>query len=278
MTVNAKVSYPITCENGGIIYPVPNPNIVNMTQPDISVVDTAQKYDIGTKWEYNGRVYHYAYSKGTVGPNMGAKIYNHQDVKYSVAAATSPVGATDISITVDTNDGIGSAVFAKDYLKGGVCVIYDKTLGVGYEQIRGIIGNDALSGAGTLKIYLDAPLSVAFTVAVGYAEATASPWAGIAPFGSTAISGERCACAGVPAVHATTGQWLWVQTWGLCWVSPSATLGTGDNNHLAVFQSDGSVTDQDASNAAVGQTAGWCVANDYGAGQGAPFIYLMIAR
>jgi hypothetical protein len=275
--MGSKIIHSLVCDNGGILTNVTEPNIVNMSQPNIYAADDAKLYEIGTKWEFNGRVYHYACAAGTIGGNLAVKPYNHQDVGYSVAAATSAVGASSITVTTDVNDNL-AGVAAKDELKGGVCVIFEKTLGVGYEQIRGITGNDALAAYGSLKIYLDAPLTQAFTVAVGYAEATASPWAKVAHYGSTVLNGGVCSACGVPTCYATTGQYLWVQTWGPCWVSPSATAGVGDNNRGLWFQGDGSITDQDASLGNLGSYAGWTIANDHASTQGAPFFYLQIAR
>lgn len=279
MSNETKVVHSLICDNGGVLTNVAYPNIINMTQPDITKADSSQLYEIGTKWEFNGRVYHYAKAAGTVGLNMACKPYNHQDVGYSVAAATSAAGSTEITVTTDVNDNL-AGVAAKDELKGGIAVIYDGTLGVGYEQVVGIRGNDALASYGSLKIYLDTPLAHAFTIAVAHAEASASPWAKVATGGNIALggTGSLASACGIPAVYATSGQWLWVQTWGLCWTSPSATLGAGDNNRGAWFQGDGSLTDQDASLANLGSYAGWVLANDHASGQGAPFVYLMIAR
>ena len=264
--------------NGGTIYSVPDPDFVNLALPDVHTPNDVQKYDIATKYEFNGKAYHYARAVGTVSANLAVKVYNHQDVGYRVAAATSLVGATDISVTTTVNDNL-AGVAAKDELKGGICVIFEKTLGAGYEQTFGILGNDALAAYGTLKIYLDSPLTQEFTLATAYAEANASPWAKVAISGSTVLVDNRSVNCGVACCYATTGQWLWVQTWGLCWLSPDAALGTGTNNMDARFNGDGSLSDGDDTNTTViAQRAGWVVSRAYGGGQGAPFVYLMIAR
>ena len=273
-----KVNHNIRSKNGGTIYLVPDPDFVNLALPDVHTADTAQKYDIATKYEFNGRTYFYARAAGIVGGNLGVMPYNHQDVGYSVAAATSAVGATDISVTTDVNDNL-AGVAVKDELKGGTCVIFEKTLGVLYEQIFGILGNDALASYGTLKIYLDAPLTQAFTIAVAYAEAIASPWAKVVASGGTVLSQGLCSCCGIPACHATSGQWLWVQTWGPCWASPAAVLGVGENNRDARWAGNASLSDGDATGTTViSQRAGWVMANDHANGQGAPFVYLQIAK
>ncbi len=272
------INHDLRSVNGGTIYLVPDPDFTSLALPDVHTPDTVQKYDIATKYEFNGKVFHYARAVGTVTTNYAAKVYNHQDVGYRVAVATSAVGATDISVTTTANDNL-AGVAAKDELKGGVCVIFEKTLGVGYEQTFGILGNDALASYGTLKIYLDSPLTQAFTVAVAYAEANASPWAKVATTGGTVLADNISSNVGIPACRATTGQWLWIQTWGLCWTSPDAALGAGTNNRDARFNGDGSISDGDDTNTTViAQRAGWVLSNAYGGGQGAPFVYLMVAR
>lgn len=279
MVTGIEQKHSLVAVNSGFITLLPYPNFPNLSIPgNVHTPDDSQLYDEGTEYEFNGKAYFYSRAVGTITANLGVKVYNHQDVGYSIAVATSAVGATDISVTTDVNDNL-AGVAAKDELKGGVCVIFEKNLGAGYEQTFGILGNDALAAYGTLKIYLDAPLTQEFTDAISYAEATASPWAKVAVSGSTVLADNLSTNCGVACCHATTGQWLWVQTWGMCWLSPDAALGNGTNNKDARFNGDGSLSDGDDTNTAViSQRAGWVVANDHGAGQGAPFVYLMLAR
>jgi hypothetical protein len=271
----SKIIHSLVCDNGGILTNVVEPNIINMSIPKVYEPSDSQLYEIATKWEYNGRVYHYACASGTVGVNMGVKPYNHQDIGYSSIQAAAVAGATSIYVTTDTNDNY-AGVASKNELKGGTVNIFDAT-GAEYGFVAGIVGNPALAAYGTLRLDLDTPIPFALTTS-DYAEAIASPWYKVTLGTGTVIAQNVCSCCGVPAVRATTGQYLWVQTWGPCWVSPSATLGVGDNNRGAWFQADGSLTDQDASLANLGSYAGWVMANDHAAGQGAPFVYLQIAR
>ena len=278
MTEQAEQKHSLIAVNSGFITLLPYPNFPNLGIPTIHTPDDSQLYDVGTEYEFNGKAYFYARAVGTVTANLAVKVYNHQDVGYRIAVATSAVGATDISVTTTANDNL-AGVAAKDELKGGVCVIFEKTLGAGYEQTFGIIGNDALAAYGTLKIYLDGPLTQEFTDATAYAEANASPWAKVANSGSTVLTDNKSVNAGVACCHATTGQWLWVQTWGMCWLSPDAALGTGTNNMDARFNGDGSLSDGDDTNTTViAQRAGWVLRRAYGGGQGTPFVYLMIAN
>jgi hypothetical protein len=270
-----KVMHQLYCENGGILTTPAFPEIINMTAPSVYAPSDSKLYEIGTKWEYNGRVYHYAQASGTVGPNMAVKPYNHQDIQNVSVQAAAVAGATSIYVTTTAASNL-AGVAAKNCMKGGTAVIFDAT-GAEYGFIVGIVGNPALAAYGTLRLDLDTPIPFALTTS-DTVEAIASPWYKVTLGTGTVLNQGLCSACGVPAVRATTGQYLWVQTWGPCWVSPSATCGVGDNNRGAWFQGDGSVTDQDASLANLGSYAGWVMANDYGAGQGAPFIYLQIAK
>jgi hypothetical protein len=268
-----KIVHPVICENGGILTLPAYPDIVNMSPPVVSTPNDAKLYDIGAQWDFNNRRYRYAGASGTVAPNMGVKPYNHQDIQYVSIQAAAVAGATSIYVTTTANSNY-AGVAVKDYMKGGQVIIFSAT-GPEYSFTCGIIGNSALAAYGTLRIDLDTPIPFALTTS-DYAEATASPWYKVTLGTGTVLDQHLASCCGVPAVRATNGQYLWVQTKGPCWVSPAATLGVGSNNRGAWFQADGSLTDQDAALAGVGQYAGWVMANDYGAGQGAPFIWLQI--
>jgi hypothetical protein len=273
MANDTKVIHQLICDNGGVLTSVPYPNIVNMSQPVVSTATDAKLYEIGTCWDFNNRRYRYARASGTVAPNMGVKPYNHQDVGYSSIQAAAAAGATSIYVTTDTNDNY-AGVATENELKGGSVVIFDAT-GAEYGFTCGIIGNPALAAYGTLRLDLDTPIPFALTTS-DYAEAIASPWHKVTLGTGTVLDQHVTSCCGVPAVRATTGQYLWVQTKGPCWVSPSATAGVGSNNRGVWFQADGSITDQDASLGNLGSYAGWVMANDHASGQGAPFIWLQI--
>ena len=77
--------------NSGFITLLPHPNFVNLSIPDVHTPDDAQQYDIGTEYEFNGKAYFYARAVGTVTANLAVKVYNHQDVGYRIAVATSLV-------------------------------------------------------------------------------------------------------------------------------------------------------------------------------------------
>jgi hypothetical protein len=275
-----KTKGPIVHENGGIIFPVADPVIINEGFPDFSKPDDVQNYDIGTGLVYNGCAYFYGKAAGTVGPNMAVKPYGHQAVAFRSIQAVAAQYATSIYVTTTANDddGSGSGIIVANALKGGKCVVYPAA-GATYCFTRGITGNSALAAFGTLRLDLDTPIPFALTTGDS-AEAMASPWAKVVLGTGCVISQQVQTGCGIPVVRATTGQWLWIQTWGLCWCSPAATLGNADNNQRgAWFQADGSLCSEDNNaDAVVGQYAGWVASQDYQGGQGAPFVYLTIAH
>lgn len=241
-------------------------------------VDTLQKYDIGQIIHLGDKAFAYSCAKGIVAPNMGCKPYNHQDLTNQTLHAAAVTGDTQIWVHTSSNDGI-AGVFTADFLKGGQVVVFPAA-GAMYTFTRGIVASSAVASASEILLTLDAPIPYDLTTSAT-AEAIRSPWAQVCQSQGTApaIDQGLCSCVGVPTLYATDGKYLWLQTWGFCWISPTATLGNSTNNNRgAWFQGDGSVGDHAHLDNAIGQYAGWVAANDYGGGQGAPFVYLMIAR
>ena len=270
MTASA-IQYQQVLKNGGSIYLPPNPNFLNLSIPDLSVPDTVQLYDIGTAYVYNGKAYYYAYVTAAVeGGTAAAKSYK-QEVSYQLIGATAAIYATSITITVGATDGIAAGgVVAKDYLKGGSVQVFTGTT---TQFTRGIIGNAAVAAnGGTCVIDLDGPIPAALTTSM-YAEATSSPWAAV--MDSTAAWMTK---VGVATCYSAASKWVWLQTWGQCWVTPQYSIGTAGYHH-AIFKHDGSVekiTTVDLNHS--DQYAGWSFSFGAGGAQAAPFVFLMIAH
>ena len=276
VTSKSFTRYELSSINSGKITLVPYPDFPNVAVPDLSKPDSSQMYDIGTEYEYNGKAYFYGYAKEAVAPNIGAKVYNSQDIAQVAIAVAAAQYATRIALTAGATDGLAhGGVFALDYLKGGHVVVFPAA-GAAYFFTRGIIGSSVLAATGTIYLDLDAPIPEALTTS-GYAEAMASPWKNVVQT-TTYLNEQLAACCGVPTCQIPITKYGWFQTWGPCWISPAATLGAGANNRGAWLQGDGSLTDQDASLANLGQLGGWVMSNDKAGGQAAPFVYLMIAR
>jgi hypothetical protein len=273
------IQYQQVLENGGTLTLLPDPDFVNLAIPELQTVDTAQRYDVGTKWEFNGKVYFYAKTAGIVGTNLGAKPKYHQFGSYELIGAAAAAGDTEITMTVDSTDGIGSGTVIKDELKGGSVVIFPAA-GAEYTFTRGIVRNDVQASAGgTFHVTLDAPIPKALTTS-DYGEICASPWMNIVNGTNTVLDQGLTSCCGIACYYAASGKYVWVQTWGPCWTSPAATTGNADNNQRGVWlQGDGSFASHDNNaDSLLGQYAGWVMYNDKGTGQGAPFVYLQIAR
>lgn len=239
--------------------------------------DTYQKYPIGTVMQLGIDKFVYGKAAGTVIPNFGAKIKNPQDVSQEAIGAAAAIGATTITLTLDNTDGPAyDGLLPANYLAGGRVVVFPA--GNDPENFtRSILSNTAVTVNGstaTFDVELDAPIPIALTTS-DVAEAIASPWAAVVPGTATRLTDNICSVCGVPTCKATSGQFLWFQVAGIIWVSPDAALGTGASNRAARYNGDGSLSDGDDTNTTViAQDGGWVVANDKGAGQGAPFVMM----
>jgi hypothetical protein len=187
-----------------------------------------------------------------------------------------------IVLGLDNTDGpTYNGLLTKDYLKNGYVVVF-AALGT---FVRQILSNTAVTvnaGIAYTTVTLDAPTPVDVTVA-DTAEAIASPYALVAQGADCKINQGFCTTIGVPTVAAISGQFLWLQTWGPCWVSPHALVGSRDTDKAAFFVGDGSLGDGGEvsptgglTQSVIAQRAGFVLANDKGTGQGAPFIMLTI--
>lgn len=274
MTTTYKGS--IVHDNGGIIYPVPFPSIVNFSPPDLSVPDSSKCYDIGTKYEFNGKTYFYAYCTAAVQPRMAAQTSYHQATQQAVIAANALIYATSIVITTASGDGVASdGVFAANALKGGHVVVFVAGSGGDADDFcRGIISSTAVAAAGEVTLELDAPIPHALVHDTSVAETIASPYAYVTL--STAISHSK---VGVPACYAAATNYVWLQTWGPCWVAPQSGCGIAQDMGV-MFRHDGSLEPTSATISAYisSQYAGWTMFQAAAGTQGAPFVYLQIAK
>jgi hypothetical protein len=264
----------VVLQNGGTVWLPPNPTYPNSSIPDLSVPDSTQKYDIGTAFTLNGKAYYYGYASGACSGSMLACKTYKQEVSYQTVGAAADIYATQLTITVAATDGIAAdGALAKDYLKGGTVVVFP-AVGGSYYFTRGIVGNTVVaSGGGTTVIDLDAPIPVAVDAAAS-AEATASPWAAFVDSTSAWMTK-----VGLPTCYSAGSQYIWLQTWGMAWVSPQSTVGTA-GYHDVIARHDGSI---DYDNQTVDlnisdQRVGYSVSYGAGGAQAAPFIFLQIAH
>lgn len=247
----------------------------------IELASDYQNYEIGARLQLSNRVYHYAMAGATLNPGMGAKVKNPQDVSQELIGANAAAGSTQIVLRLDNTDGPSyNGLLPANYLRGGIVVVF----AAAGTFVRGILGNTAVTvnaGTATFTVTLDAPTPVAI-LTTDVAEAMASPYANVVAAADCHIATGFCTTVGVPTVAATVGQYLWVQTWGPCWVSPHALVGASDSDKAVYMMGDGSFGDGNEDNPGgikqglQAQYAGFVLANDKATGQGAPFVMLMI--
>lgn len=250
------------------------PNIVNgkLHTSEFYAAHDTQKHEIGLRYQMDDRSFRYAYAGGTLNCDLGCSPYNQQIIAYTTIAEDAIIGATKIVIDIQGTDGNdGNGAIAEDALFGGSIIIFPHSEN---SINRRIIGNTVTTGAGEMTVELDAGIPVALDTDNDHAECMASHYADVRTDGSAYKS-----VVGVPMVAATSGQWLWIQTWGPIWIAPQGAVSTGYNDRQVVFRHDGSLDQHDYNDAHTkfAQHAGFVLANARGDGQGAAFIMLQIA-
>lgn len=194
-------------------------------------------------------------------------------VGYVTADQGQAVGDSSVHIT--------AAGITQDQLRGGYVIIHTHTA---YDdQFRGILGNTATDTDGDITIFVDAPFTVAITTAFGV-ETYPNPFDSVRSRGAGGPGGDRySSVAGMPTVLTTVAnQYLWLQTWGPCWVNPQGILGytvTVDRRGLS-FDFEGSITGQDVQTATTSkmQYAGYIINRESsGNGTGPPVMFLQIS-
>lgn len=225
----------------------------------------------------DGRVFRYGKCGATLQDmKHGVRNNNVLITELDAIAVAADIGDTTIELTFADTDGVaGDGVIAEDELRGGYISTYRGTV----RQQRGILGNTARANGdtGNTTVYLDAALTVALNEDDNV-EVIGNPYEDLR------IVNDQFAGAvmGMPCVLATTGQYFWLQTWGICRITPTgAELGAGSFDWQYVFDSLGGVyshkaaiDDDDNSY----QHAGFIVERTVSvtAGSAAPFINLQI--
>jgi len=177
----------------------------------------------------DGRVFRYAKAAGACYTYQLCMFNNQITVSYTSLLQAQAVG--DKSIHIDAG---AAAAVAEDELRGGYVVIYGSDNSD--VQQRGIVGNTLADSDGHTTIYLDAALVTAVTTSMA-AEVIKSPYSGVLTVGST----NYASAAGLPAVEAdASGEYLWIQTWGPCAISPGESAVCDAANEREVC-SDNSV-------------------------------------
>lgn len=259
---------------------IPNVGETNM-QVDSGTpyqVDAVQKYPLGTKIRFGDRTYVYAKAGGTCNPEVGA--YKAKKTNTVVVAPTQATGAgvagsSTITVTIDTHIGVlATGVLSENELAGGYVVIGNGS--AQHPQNRQIVSHPALATTGgALTLTLDSPLVTTITAAVTTIELMESPYYNVI---ADQAGGEYVSFIGVPTVVATSGQYLWIQTWGPCWITSDMHTCDSVNDRAIYFVANGSVVSGGSLTyqGSGYQRAGFALDMSGSGASNAPFVMLQI--
>lgn len=203
---------------------------------------------------------------------LGAKNGLPQGVAFADVAEAAAIGATAVVLTTAATDGAaGTGLMAADEFKGGEIVLF--TNGSDIPQRRGVTGNTARAATGNVSVtfYLDSPLTSALTVA-DHGEVMQSPYSYLVQDGEIGHPVMGVPCVPVPAAN----MYFWLQTKGICFVSPQANVGVGGAGIGCYWRHDGSIDVYANIGTYVStQYAGKVVAESSTHTQAAPFVDLV---
>lgn len=246
--------------------------IPNLAIPDVYVLDAIQKYPIGAKFIDWNKVFYYGYcsEKNSVAGRASGGMKNAAVVfEDETDAVVEPVGETEIVVTNPAND------VTKNKFAGGDYMPYTTT---GLSTYR-ILSNTKAAG-GKFTVTLERGLLVASTSGMTvrlsrnqYAELCCElPNAGK----------HYSSSMGVNLVEAEAGKWLWIQTYGPCYVhGGDELLGVDSADRMGYFHIDGSLlTPVNPAEGAVGnnlQIAGYAINRGDGTAS-AWYVFLQLAN
>lgn len=249
----------------------------NLALPDIRDVDAVQKYPIGAKLLDGERVFYYAKASlvGVSKTDYGVKNGYRQHVRHGAITAVAVAGDKEITLDVNSSDGIGgNGNIGKDELAGGFVVVFNHDDDAFTSRI---LENTKVTGGGDMTLQLQDEIPVPLAIAaVDHAECMAH-WL----LGCEWNQDSEEPVVGVAHAKVDGGYWFWIQTWGPVWLGPTG-IGPGNaaDRHNVLFQHTGEVLGQDADTLEVVglelQQAGFTLAHAIAGGQGAPFFMLQI--
>lgn len=253
------------------------PNAIYCTGADapIDVVDDAvdQKHPLGTRMILeDGRVFVYARCGGAIARlDLGVKNNLPQGVAQRSIAAAVAIGEKSVTVTCASPDGASQdGNIVEDEFEGGYILFFVGSGSTQTPQMRRVVSNTA--GTTSIVFTFDRALSVALTDS-HKVEVIASPYRSV-----VISAGCTRSVAGVPMATTTAaGQFLWLQTWGSCWLSSQAGCGVAGNVGLT-FRTDGSLSEMlsAVAGAVTNQYAGYVLAGTIANTQGAPFFMLQL--
>jgi len=243
----------------------------------IYAAEATKRYVYGTrKITWDGRVYKYSKAGAAITTSNCDQLVHtaySQHIDYGATIAkTTVAGATDFVVDIGASmGGADDGVIAEDELEAGTIIVYSDTIAT---IQRGIIGNDAVA-TGEMRIWVDGAIPVVLTTDASYAEGMCSPYLNVTPGDGNGLQ----TMVGMPQGYCDSGDYIWIQTWGPCWVAPQSTAGAAAHNTAVVARYDGSVQSHAYASAynTLQQHVGFILSYAAAGTQGAPFIMLQIS-
>lgn len=216
-------------------------------QLGIYAEETTQRFIPGirfTRWD--GSVFKYSRLKGTSRPSRG--IFNGAGVtNIAVDATNNPaVGSRTLTFDLGGDDGYGGGGVAENELVGAYIITGH---GESKEQSRLIMENTAAAISTSITVTIDGPWSDTMTT-------DTTPWTEITlnPYNYLKMDlGDISSCMGVPCCIATTGYYIWIQSFGPCYMDAHYQIGNGAKERSVYVQANGSVLDGSQINIEDGQ-------------------------
>lgn len=181
-----------------------------LTHQSVYERSTTKKFDIGSRWQMNERVFFYAKAGGNIG-NLEYPVINSHiipDDGYEGGVSGTPlVGDKTITIT-DTGS---AATRPLNYYKGGHIHIYSST--TAQRQTRRIIGS-TVGNAATITLTLDYPLTGDTNGALTVTTVDVYPNMFSEIMAPRAVAGGHETFVGFPQALLQSGEYGWIQTYG----------------------------------------------------------------
>lgn len=253
------------------------------TEQGIYEQSATQNYLIGTRLTTpDGRSFRYAKATNIISDHtFGLKFWNElaDGIAYTAPLQVQAIG--DTTILVDS--GKGAAGVAVNEFAGGYVIVHTHTDYDG--QFRRIISNTVADASGYVTLTVEAGWTKDIEVGYGV-EVLQNPYSSVRLCSSGGGAGgtpnEYTSVAGMALVNTLVANvFLWLQTWGPCWINPHGTAAatvTADRRGL-VFDREGSISaiDESVSADVCQQYAGFIINREsVGNGTGPPLFMLQI--
>lgn len=252
------------------------------SEQDIHKASATQNYVAGTRRVTpEGRVYKYGKATAEIG-HMGSGLKFWSLLSDGIGYQAPKKTQTTSESTIWLNSGKGTAGVAKDELVGGYIIIHTHT--VSNDMIRRIIANTLADGDGFVTITVDRPWDYAIATDFG-TETYPNPYMNLRQriaAGSYPTAGDRLSSvAGMPTVRTVVADmFLWIQTWGPCWVTPEGEVGAqvAEDRRGCFFDYEGKIIKKSAAVLTddIQQYAGFII-NREDASTGPPLFMLQIS-